>query len=100
MKNLSVVAFAVAAVLCATPLSLRWSHSNVMSLSAALDSAQAAELNVPIRHHRTAVRYGHSAYYARLYDRWCGGPYTGGGWNGGAYYGGPWIDLRCYGTVD
>src|ERR1700688_3263699 len=97
MKNVSVVAFAVATVLCVTPLSLRCSHSNV---AAVLNSAQAAELNVPVRHYRTAVRYGHSAYYGRLYDRWCGGPYTGGGWNGGTYYGGPWIDLRCYGAVD
>ena len=95
MKNLSVVAFAVATILCVTPLSLRWSHNDVKSLSAVLDSAQAAELNVPVRHHRTAARYGHSAYY----DRWCGGPYTGGGWNGGTYYGGILMDLRCYGAV-
>jgi hypothetical protein len=99
MKTLRVVAFALATVLCVTPLSLRWSHNNVMSLSAVLDSAQAAELNVPVRHHRTAVRYGRSADYTRLYDPWCNGPYTGGGWNGGTYYGGPWMELRCFGAV-
>jgi hypothetical protein len=89
--------FAVAALLCATPLSLRWSHGNDPSLTVAVDSAGAAELNLPPRR---AIRRGYStAYYARLYDRYCGGPYVGGGWNGGSYYGGPWVDLRCYGAM-
>jgi hypothetical protein len=97
MKPLSVGVLAVAALLFATPLSLRWSHGNDISLSVAFDSAEAADLNLTIPHHRTA-RYGYRAY-SRLYDPWCNGPYTGGGWNGGTYYGGPWIDLRCYGAV-
>jgi hypothetical protein len=102
MKSLSVGAFAVAAILCVTPISLRWSHGDdisLFSLPAVFDSAEAAELNLPVRHHRAAVRYGHSAYYAHLYNPYCDGPYTGGGFNGGTYYGGPWIDLRCYGGV-
>jgi hypothetical protein len=100
MRSLSVGVFAVAALLCATSLSLRWSHGNDMSLSAALDSADAAELNLPVRHHRSAIRHRHyAAYYSRLYDLYCDGPYVGGGINGGTYYGGPWIDLRCYGGV-
>lgn len=98
MKSLSVGVLAVAALLFAMPLSLRWSHSNEMSLSVAFDSAEAADLSLPARHHRTA-RYGYGAHYSRLYDPYCNGPYTGGGWNGGTYYGGPWIDLRCYGAV-
>ena len=99
MKSLSVGAFLVAALLCVIPISLRWSHGNHMSFSVAFDAAAAADLDVPVRHHRTAVRHGYSAYYARLYDPYCNGPYTGGGFNGGTYYGGPWIDLRCYGAV-
>ena len=99
MKSLSVGAFAVAAILSVTPISLRWSHGHNISLSAVFESAEAADLNLPVRHHRAAVRYGHSAYYAHLYNPYCNGPYTGGGWNGGTYYGGPWIDLRCYGRV-
>jgi hypothetical protein len=93
MRSLSA-AFVIAVALCATPFSLRWSHDNKMPLSFALGSAAAVELNIPVRHHR---RY--AAYYSRTYDRFCGGPYVGGGWNGGTYYGGPWIDLRCYGYV-
>jgi hypothetical protein len=96
MRSL-VSVFAVAALLCATPLSPRWSNGNNLSISAVLD---AAELNLPVRHHRSGIRHGHyAAYYSRLYDPYCNGPYTGGGWNGGTYYGGPWIDLRCYGGV-
>jgi hypothetical protein len=99
MKSLSVGVLAVAALLCTTPLSVRWSHGNERSVSVVFDTADAAELNLSVRHHRTAVRYGYGAYYSRLYDPYCNGPYTGGGWNGGTYYGGPWIDLRCYGNV-
>jgi hypothetical protein len=69
-----------------------------MSLSAAFESADAAELNLPVRHHRSAVRH-YGARYSRLYDLYCDGPYVGGGFNGGTYYGGPWIDLRCFGGV-
>jgi hypothetical protein len=99
MRSLGVGVFAVAIVLCATPVSLRWSHDNdLMSLSAAFDTAGAAELNLPARHYRSA-RHGRYAYYSRLYDPYCNGPYTGGGWNGGTYYGGPWMDLRCYGAA-
>lgn len=91
--------FAIVAILCATPLSLRWSRDNDLSLLAVFASASAAELNLPVRHHGSAIRHGrYAAYYSRLYDPYCNGPYTGGGWNGGTYYGGPWIDLRCYGA--
>lgn len=93
MRSLSA-AFVIAVALCATPFSLRWSHGQTIPLSPAFDSAVAAELNIPVRHHR---RY--AAYYSRSYDRFCGGPYVGGGINGGTYYGGPWMDLRCYGYV-
>ena len=98
MKSLSVGAFAVAAILSVTPISLRWSHGDdisSLSLSVALSSAGAADLNLPVRHYRA----GHRAYYARLYNPYCNGPYTGGGWNGGTYYGGILMDLRCYGAV-
>jgi hypothetical protein len=93
MKSLNISAFAIAALLSVTPVSLRWSHDNGTSFSAAFDAVQAADLSVPVRHHRYGYRY------SRLYDPFCNGPYTGGGWNGGSYYGGPWIDLRCYGAV-
>ena len=92
MKSLSVGAFAVAALFCASPISLHGSRDNGLSVSVAVDSAAAADLSVPPRHR--AVRYGH---YSHLYDPYCNGPYTGGGWNGGTYYGGPWMLLRCYG---
>jgi hypothetical protein len=82
----------IAVTLCTTPLSLRWSQGGAIALSPAFDSAAAADLSIPVRHHR---RY--ASYYSRSYDRYCGGPYVGGGWNGGTYYGGPWMDLRCYG---
>lgn len=98
MKSLKLGVFAVAAILCVTPISLRCSHSNdisLFSLLAVVTSAEAADLSLPVRHHR-GVRYG---YYSRIYNPYCDGPYTGGGWNGGAYYGGPWMDLRCYGGV-
>jgi hypothetical protein len=97
MKSLSVGVLAVAALLVATPLSLHCSHGTGTSLSVAFDTAEATDLSLTDRHHRTA-RYGYSRY-SRLYDPYCNGPYTGGGWNGGTYYGGPWIDLRCYGAV-
>lgn len=99
MKGLNLGTFAVAAFLCVTPISLHSSYGNNQGAFVVVDSAGAAELNLPVRHHRTAVRHGYRAYYSRLYDPWCNGPYTGGGWNGGTYYGGPWIDLRCYGAV-
>jgi hypothetical protein len=97
MKSLNVGAFAVAAILCVTPVSLRSSHDNsaVYSLSVVFSSAEAADLEIPVRHHRA----GHRAYYAGLYNPYCNGPYTGGGWNGGTYYGGILMDLRCYGGV-
>ena len=100
MRSLSVSVFAVAALLCATPLSLHRSHGNDMtlsdmSLSAGFDTANAADLGVPARHHRRH----YAGYYGRLYDPYCNGPYTGGGWNGGSYYGGPFVDLRCYGQL-
>jgi hypothetical protein len=97
MRSLSVGAFAVAALLCVMPFSVRWSQGNGTSLTVASDSARAADLSIPARHHR------HYAYrYSRLYNPWCNGPYTGGGIgdiNGSTYYGGPFIDLRCYGGV-
>ena len=95
MKSLSVGVFAVAALLAATPLSLRCSQGNGASLSVGFDRAEAADLSVPVRPHR--ARYGYR--YSGLYHPYCNGPYTGGGWNGGTDYGGPWIDLRCYGAV-
>ena len=100
MRSLSVGVFAVATLLCATPVSLRWSHGNDMPLSLAFDSADAAELSVPTRYHRSGSRRVYSTVrYSRLYHPYCGGPYVGGGFNGGTYYGGPWIDLRCYGDL-
>ena len=94
MKSL-VGAFAVAALLCASPISLGGSHGKGMSV--VFETAAAAELAVPARHR--SARHGHYRAYSRLYDPYCGGPYVGGGWNGGTYYGGPWIDLRCYDGV-
>jgi hypothetical protein len=100
MRSLSVGVLAVVTMFCITPVSIRGSHGNGMtSLSAVFDRADAAELNLPVRH-RSAIRHGRSvAYASRTYDFYCDGPYVGGGWNGGTYYGGPWIDLRCYGGV-
>ena len=95
MRSL-VGVFAVAALLCTTPISLGGSHGKGMSV--VFETANAAEIAVPARLHRTA-RHGHYRAYSRLYDPYCGGPYIGGGWNGGTYYGGPWIDLRCYDGV-
>ena len=95
MRSLSVGVLAVAALLSATPLSLHRSHGTDVSLSAGFDAAHAADLGVPVRHHRRH----YAGYYGRTYDPYCNGPYTGGGWNGGTYYGGPWIDLRCYDGV-
>jgi hypothetical protein len=97
MKSLSVGVFAVAALLAATPLSLRCSQDNGTSLSIAVDRAEAADMSVPARHHRAGYRHGYR--YSGLYHPYCNGPYTGGGWNGGTYYGGPWMDFRCYGAV-
>jgi hypothetical protein len=98
MKSMSFGAFAVAAILCVTPVALRGSSGDDVSsfsLSVVFNSAAAADLNLPVRPHRA----GYRGYYARLYNPYCNGPYTGGGWNGGTYYGGPWMDLRCYGAV-
>ena len=97
MRSL-VGVFAVAALLCATPISLSLPHGKRMSWSAVFDSADAAELATPVRHYRRS-RHVHYSYYSRLYVPYCGGPYVGAGWNGGTYYGGPWIDLRCYNRV-
>jgi hypothetical protein len=89
--------FAFAGLVCAIPLSFHWSHGGERSLFASFDAADAAEIRVPERHHRGAVRHGYYLpHYSRLYDAYCGDPYIGGGFNGGTYYGGPWIDLRCY----
>ena len=102
MKTRNFGAIAVAAILCAIPTSLRWSQGNnisLFSISAVFDTANAADLDLPIRHHRAAARYHYRGHYARLYNPYCNGPYTGGGFYGGAYYGGPWMDLRCYGAV-
>jgi len=84
---------AVAALLCAMPLSVQWSQSGGHKLALRLNSAAAADMSVPVRHHR----HRYVAGYGRLYDPFCGGPYVGGGFNGGSYWGGPWMDLRCYG---
>jgi hypothetical protein len=98
MRSVGVGAlFAIAALFCATPLSLQWSQGKVLSVSIAINSAKAAELD--LRPRRSARRGYSVAYYGRLYHPFCGGPYVGGGWNGGTYYGGPWMDLRCYGAV-
>lgn len=94
MRSL-VGVFAVAALLCTTPISLGGPQGKGMSVVFA--TANAAELAVPVRHR--SARHGHYRAYSRLYDPYCGGPYIGGGWNGGTYYGGPWIDLRCYDGV-
>jgi hypothetical protein len=91
MKSLSLGTFAVAALLCATPISLH-SQGNDRSVSVGVDAAAAADLSVPPRYRAARVRH-----YSRLYDPYCNGPYTGGGWNGGTYFGGPWMLLRCYG---
>lgn len=92
MKKLSIVhAIVGAALLCMTPLSVHWSPVKGESISFALETAKAAELEVPP--YRRAHRYYYRAAY---YDLYCGGPYVGGGWNGGTYWGGPWMDLRCY----
>jgi len=98
MRFLSASLVAVAAVLCVTPLSLRSTPGHSISLSVTVDSAEAAELNLPARPRTGGGRYSRYAA-SRLYDLYCDGPYVGGGFNGGTYYGGPWIDLRCYGAV-
>lgn len=95
MKKLSVFgAILGGALMCATPFSLHGSGAKNVSLSVALDTAEAADLGIGGRLHRRAYR--HRYHYAE-YDKYCGGPYVGGGWNGGSYYGGPWMNLDCYG---
>jgi hypothetical protein len=97
MKKLGIVGPMVgAALLCMTPLSFHRSAANGGALSLVLNSAKAAELEIPPhrRAHRRVARY----YRTATFDLWCGGPYVGGGWNGGSYWGGPWMDLRCYGV--
>jgi hypothetical protein len=98
MRNLSACLI-VATLLSAVPLSVHLSHGVTFG------SADAAEMGVTIRHHRSAIRHRHyAAWHSRSHDifyspaegLWCGGPYVGDGFNGGAYYGGPWMDLRCY----
>jgi hypothetical protein len=99
MRIPSAGAFAIAALLCATPLSLQGTKGSGLSLS--VTSAKAADLDLQTRHRHTAYRH-HYYRYSRLYNPWCNGPYTGGGIgdiNGSTYYGGPFIDLRCYGGV-
>jgi hypothetical protein len=93
MKTLGIVgSIAGAALLCATPLSVRSpSHGGLLSFN----TAHAADAEIPqYRARRHVARYYREAYY----DLYCGGPYVGGGWNGGTYWGGPWMDLRCYGV--
>ena len=99
MKISSFGACAIAALLCATPLTLQGSQGRGVSLS--ISSAKAADLDVRVHRHHAAYRH-HYSRYSRLYNPWCDGPYTGGGIgdiDGSTYYGGPWIDLRCYGGV-
>jgi len=88
-------AVGLAALLCATPVSLQPSQGND-GLSIKLSSAAAAEMDVP---RRARVRGAGYVAASRAYDRYCDGPYVGGGWNGGTYYGGPFVDLRCYGQI-
>ena len=95
MKKLSVAgAIMGAALICAAPFSLQGSRANNVSLSVALDKAEAAELEIGRLHRGRAHR--HHGYHYAEYDPYCGGPYVGGGWHGGSYYGGPWINLACY----
>ena len=89
MRISSAGACAIAALLCATPLTLQGSQGHGVSLS--ISSAKAADLELRIHHHRTAYRH-HYSRYSRLYNPWCDGPYTGGGigdFYGSTYYGGP-----------
>src|SRR6202012_2153204 len=62
MKSMNIGAIAaVAAILCATPVSLRLSQGNSVSsfpLTAVSTSAEAAELSLPARHYH-AARYRH-----------------------------------------
>ena len=102
MRSLGV-GLVVAAFLCTTPVSLRGPHGLTFN------SADAAEMGITVRHHRSVIArhslYGawrfrlHDIYYSPAEGLWCGGPYVGDGFNGGTYYGGPWMDLRCYGGV-
>lgn len=96
MNKLGVIgAIAGAALFCMTPVSIDFSLRNSGSFSVSVNTAKAAELEVPA--YRQAHRY--RRYRVASYDMYCGGPYVGGGWNGGTYWGGPWMDLRCYGFV-
>jgi hypothetical protein len=96
MKKLGLVsAILGAALLSMTPASLQFSPLNGGPISISVDSAKAAELDVPAPRAR---RYAHRRHYrVASYDLYCGGPYVGGGWNGGTYWGGPWMDGYCYG---
>ena len=89
-------AVALAALMCATPVSLQRLQGDG-GLSLKLSDATAAELGAPAR--RAVVRRSSYLAVSRAYDRYCDGPYVGGGWNGGTYYGGPFVDLRCYGQL-
>ena len=98
MKKLSIIgAVAGAGLLCMSPYSLSWPVAKGGSPSFTMETAKAADLEVPPyrRAHRGYGRYYRAAYY----DPFCGGPYVGGGWYGGSYWGGPWMDLRCYGLL-
>jgi hypothetical protein len=92
MKKLTIVGAVAAAVLSMTPVSFDWSAGNDARFPVKVQAAKAADLEAVPR------RRVHRAYYGRSYDKYCGGPYVGGGWNGGTYWGGPWEDLRCYGV--
>jgi len=97
MKRLGVFsAILGAALLSMTPASIQFSPQNGGSFSVAVNTAKAAELEVPA--YQRAHRYVHRRYHhVASWDMYCGGPYVGSGWHGGSYWGGPWMDLRCYG---
>jgi len=98
MRRLSAGVIAIATILSITPLSLRWSHGNDISISTVVDSAAAADMDLPVRHQRHAYRHGYYAVASsRTYSLLCDGPYMGGGFNGGTYFGGAFMDRRCYG---
>ena len=69
MKKLSIVhAIVGAALLCMTPLSVHWSPVKGGSISFALETARAAELEVPP--YRRAHRHYYRAAYYDLYWRY------------------------------
>jgi hypothetical protein len=100
MKSLGIFsAIFGATLLCMTPASLHFSPQNGGSFSVSVNTAKAADLDIPA--YRRAHRHAYRGYYrVASYDLYCGGPYVGPGWHGGSYWGGPWMDLRCYGLLD